>query len=154
VLWAVAVGESGSLKTQGQKVALDPLHEAQGRLFDEHKAAGEDGGRPRRIICSDITIEKLAEVLEDNPRGVLVGRDELAGWLGSFTKYKGKQGGSALPNWLQLHGAGTLQHDRKTGDRKTVYVRHASACVTGGIQPGVLAQLLTRDFFEAGLVAR
>ena len=26
-------------------------------------------------------------------------RDELAGWLTSFGQYKGKSGGSDLPNW-------------------------------------------------------
>lgn len=36
----------------------------------------------RRLIVSDVTVEKLAEVLEDNPLGLLLVRDELAAWLG------------------------------------------------------------------------
>jgi hypothetical protein len=51
----------------------------------------------RRVVTSDPTIEKLADLLEDNPRGLLVARDELGGWLGSFTRYKGKAGGPDLP---------------------------------------------------------
>ncbi len=47
----------------------------------------------RRVICSDTTIEKLAEILEDDARGVLVTRDELPGWLNSFSRYKGKAEG-------------------------------------------------------------
>ena len=94
----------------------------------------------RRVVCSDVTIEKLADVLADNPRGVLVARDELAGWLGSYTRYKGKGGGTDLPHWLEMFRAGTLVIDRKTAERRTVYVARAAASITGGIQPGVLAR--------------
>jgi hypothetical protein len=92
----------------------------------------------RRVICSDITIEKLAEILEDNPAGTLVARDELAGWFHSFTRYKGKAGGTDLPNWLEMYRAGTIVVDRKTGERRTLIVPHAAVSVTGSIQPGVL----------------
>jgi hypothetical protein len=108
----------------------------------------------KRIICSDVTIERLAEMLEDSPRGLLVGRDELSAWLGSFARYKGKQGGSDLPNWLEVFRAGTIVYDRKTGERRTIIVPNAAVSVTGGIQPGVLARALTPEFFEAGLAAR
>jgi hypothetical protein len=107
-----------------------------------------------RACVSDITIEKLAEMLEDNQRGLLVARDELAGWFGSFMKYKAAGAGSDVPNWLELHQGGTLRVDRKTGDRRSVYVRHASVSVIGGIQPATLARALREEFFECGLVAR
>src|SRR5262249_666485 len=44
--------------------------------------------------------------------------------------------------------------DRKTGDRRTVFVPRAAVSVCGGIQPGVLARALTDEHFEAGLTAR
>jgi hypothetical protein len=96
----------------------------------------------------------LAEILEDNRRGTLAARDELAGWIGSFTKYKGKQGGSDVPNWLELNRAGTVIIDRKTGERRTLFIKRASVSVTGGIQPGVLAKALTADLLDSGLAAR
>jgi hypothetical protein len=108
----------------------------------------------RRVICSDTTIEKLAEILEDNPKGTLVARDELAGWLGSFTRYKGKAGGTDLPNWLEMHRAGTVIVDRKTGERRTLFIQRAAVCVTGGIQPGALARNLTPEFLDSGGAAR
>src|SRR5262249_15366477 len=107
-----------------------------------------------RLVVSDITIERLSEVLEDNPRGVLVARDELSSWLYSFTRYKGGGGVSDVPNWLELHHAGTLMYDRKTGDRRTIIVSKAAASVTGGIQPGTLARALSSEYREAGLGAR
>jgi DNA polymerase-1 len=92
--------------------------------------------------------------LQDNPRGVLVARDELAGWLASFTRYKGKAGGSDLPHWLEMFRAGTIVVDRKTGDRRHYFVERAAASITGGIQPAVLVRALTVDFLDSGGGAR
>lgn len=40
-----------------------------------------------RFVVDDVTIEALAATLAESPRGVLLSRDELAAWLGSFTRY-------------------------------------------------------------------
>jgi DNA polymerase-1 len=113
-----------------------------------------DEPKARRLVCSDTTIEKLAQILEDNPDGILVARDELAGWLGSFSRYKGKSGGSDLPNWLEMYYAGNVVVDRKTGDRPTLFISRAAVSVCGTIQPGALVRALTPEFLEAGLAAR
>src|SRR5262249_54640429 len=130
---------------------------------DEKKQAGKGKGEPpqppeppvlKRLVCSDTTVEKLAELLEDNPRGILLARDELAGWLTSFTRYKSKQGVTALPNWPEMFQAGTIVVDRKTGNRTTLFVHNAAVSITGGIQPHVLAKGLTPEFMDAGGAAR
>src|SRR5207248_9333605 len=102
-----------------------------------------------------ITVERLAELLEDNPRGLLLARDELAGWLGSFSRYRGRSAleSSDLPYWLSIHDARGLRLDRKGGDRRTVYVPRAAVSIVGGLQPGTLARCLSPAYFEAGLVA-
>ena len=41
----------------------------------------------RRFAVQDTTIESLVGHLQDNPRGLFVVRDELAGWLNSFARY-------------------------------------------------------------------
>jgi DNA polymerase I-like protein with 3'-5' exonuclease and polymerase domains len=107
-----------------------------------------------RIVSSDPTIESLADLLEKNPRGILLARDELRGWLGSFTRYKGRSNGTDLPGWLEMFRAEALIIDRKTTDRPTIFVPHAAVSVTGTIQPGILAQALTAEHLEAGLAAR
>jgi hypothetical protein len=182
IFWGTIVGDSGTLKSPAFSRVMEPVYATQRRLIEEHKRAaaaypdnldrwkeakkkaekgeGEDPGpKPeppvlRRVVLSDTTIEKLAEVLEDNPRGVLVGRDELAAWFNSFARYKGKAGGSDMPNWLEMHRAGTLIVDRKTGERRTLFVRRAGVSLVGSIQPGILARALTEDAFDAGLGAR
>lgn len=166
VLWSVPVGDSGTLKSPGYRVAVAPLFTEQGRRMERHlrqqreyKAAkeGGDAGDPptlERVICSDTTIEKLADLLHDNERGLLLARDELAGWFGSFSRYKGKGGGSDVPLWLEASNGGPWVIDRKTGDRKTTIVKRAAVSVTGSIQPGVLAIALSAESREAGLAAR
>jgi DNA polymerase I-like protein with 3'-5' exonuclease and polymerase domains len=178
IVWSAIVGDSGTLKSPAYFKAVRYLFVIQKRLHDEFRAAkkqyeqeladwlaakrrkdsdpGEQPEEPvlRRVVCSDTTIEKLAEILEDNARGVPTIRDELASWLGGFFRYKGKQGGSDLPAWMEMHRAGTLIVDRKTGERKHYFIPRASVSVTGGIQPGVLANALTQEFLDAGLAAR
>src|SRR5262249_47230998 len=112
ILWTVIVGDSGTLKTPALRLALQPMLAAQQRRHLVYKeqlaqhtrekaARGKADGDPPPVLeqcfVSDITVERLAEVLEDNPRGLLVARDELSGWLASFTRYKGRQGGTDLP---------------------------------------------------------
>src|SRR5579862_2887467 len=133
VVWAAIVGDSGSLKTPAYLKAVAPVLAQQKRLREEYKQelanyadevekykaakaeAKENGTEPpeepeqpvlKRVVVSDSTIEKLAELLEDNPRGLLLARDELAAWLGSFGRYKGRAGGSDLPHWLEMFRAG------------------------------------------------
>jgi hypothetical protein len=114
-----------------------------------------DEPTPARVVTSDITIEKLGLLLDLNPRGMLVVRDELRGWIASFTRYKGQQAGSGdLPYWLEFFRAEPAIIDRKTGDRCTLSIPHAAVSVCGGVQPETFARALTPEHFETGLVAR
>jgi DNA polymerase I-like protein with 3'-5' exonuclease and polymerase domains len=181
IVWSVILGDSGTLKSPAYLKVVVYLFHLQRQLlleFKQKKAKyqeelrayktakakareeGTDPGDPpkepllQRVIVSDTTVEKLAEILEDNPHGTLVARDELAGWLGSFTRYKGQKGGTDLPNWLEMHRAGTVIVDRKTSERQTLFIHRAAVSITGGIQPAVLARALTPEFLDAGLAAR
>ncbi|RMH20834.1 MAG: DUF3987 domain-containing protein, partial [Gemmatimonadetes bacterium] len=83
--------------------------------------AGNPPKKPEKPVCerfivSDTTVEALAPILLENPKGVLLARDELAGWLGSFDQYKkGARGGADCAHWLSMHNAQSLTVDRKTG---------------------------------------
>lgn len=105
-----------------------------------------------RFIVSDTTVEALIERLQDNPNGLLLERDELAGWIGSFNQYKGGRGGD-VPQFLSMHRAGPVLSDRKTGT-KILYAERSAVSVCGGIQPEILRMALTREHFEDGLGAR
>ncbi len=94
----------------------------------------------QRWIVEDATVESVAPILEENPRGLLVFRDELSGWVNSFDGYKATRGAD-VAHWLSMHRAGSLIVDRKTGQR-IIHVPRASVSVTGGIQPATLVSAL------------
>ena len=101
---------------------------------------------PPRYIASDTTVEKLAEILARSPRGILVKRDELAGWLGSMEKYGGgKAANSDRAFWLEAYNGGPYVVDRV--ERGSLAVENLSASILGGIQPDKLAEIhgLTND---------
>ncbi|MCL2648256.1 MAG: YfjI family protein [Phycisphaerales bacterium] len=174
VLWTVTVSPSGTGKSPAMKLAIDPIYDAQKKAIaeyekemEEHQArhdAWEDqnksmrGAEPQpptcaRIVVSQPTVEALAPVLQKTPRGLLCARDELSGWLNGFNQYKAK-GGADVACWLEMHRAGSLLIDRKTGDQKIIHAARAFVALTGTIQPATLRRSLTPEYREAGLAAR
>ena len=184
VLWGVVCGDSGSMKSPAVDIATNHIRDRQAKsvevhrqliesyekdlaeyklLYDDWKRSGRKKGEPapgepeqpicERICCSDVTVEGLAVLLADAPRGLLLIRDEIAGWLASHDQYKSGRGADTA-HWLTIHGARDLVVDRKTGDRKTLFVRRASVSIVGGIQPRTLARSLGQEHFENGLAAR
>jgi len=106
-----------------------------------------------RYKTNDSTIEKLAELLKDNPRGILLFRDELVGLLASWDK-SGREPDRAffLEAW---NGQGSITSDRI--GRGTVHVENACVSILGGIQPAKLLAYLyqaTSELENDGLVQR
>lgn len=109
----------------------------------------------RRYIVADTTTEALAPILLGNPRGVLLARDELAGWFGSFDRYaKSGKAGADSAHWLSMHNGEALTIDRKTGIPPTIHVPSASVSIAGGIQPGILTRAMGREHHESGMLVR
>ncbi len=105
----------------------------------------------KRTMVSDITVEKLAALLNENPRGLVAVRDELASWLGSFDRYsQGK--GADMPAWLSMYDASSVTVDRKTSG--SIYVDRAAVSVLGSIQPRTLKRLFGNAERECGLLGR
>ncbi|MEM7227826.1 MAG: DUF3987 domain-containing protein [Planctomycetota bacterium] len=105
----------------------------------------------RRTWTDDVTTEGLVRLLQSNPRGILLARDELSGWFGSMDAYRGGRGGD-LSRWLEVFDAGALTVDRKTSE--PLFVDRAAVSIAGGIQPGVLRRSVTASERESGLLAR
>jgi hypothetical protein len=103
--------------------------------------------RPR-VRVSDATVEKLASLAAALPRGLLLQRDEIAGWLGAFDKYGG--GGSDRAFWLEAFGGRPFAVDR-VKHKQPIHVPHLSIAVLGGIQPDKLPKIIggAEDGFAA-----
>lgn len=181
VFWAAIVGESGTQKTPAFMMAMRWLkrlqadahkahaeematYESEKQLFDKQLdqwkrgKGGEQQPAPpvkpvaTRFLVSDTTIEALVKILRHNLRGVLSATDELAGWFGSFDRYRGGKASSDSANWLSMFNAGFVQSDRVNSG--THYVSQAAVSVVGGIQPGILRRAFSEEHRESGLAAR
>jgi hypothetical protein len=181
ILWAAIVGESGTLKSPAFRLSLQALRRRQEMAFRDHQAAmsahdqaqqeyerdlaswkksktGDTPPKPPTVpvclrhIVNDVTIEALAPILRENPRGLLLEADELAGWFGSFDRYTNKSGDVA--RWLSIFNADAITIDRKTAPVRVIHVPRPSVCVVGGIQPAILKKSLTDEHRQNGLAAR
>ena len=151
VVWSVIVGDAGRRKSPPFKTAIKPLEERQDRLDAEHPV--EDENAPRRaVIATDCTIQRLAGLLNDNPRGVGLIRDELSSWFAGLTRYRRE--GSDAADWLELFCDGRLHIHRKTGEPKYIHVRMANVSIAGTIQPEPLQRCLANGNTENGLASR
>jgi hypothetical protein len=176
ILWLATVADSGTMKTPSMDAALQFIRQRQDDAFREYRAAVADFEREKRehdrasrrrdaepsepparpvaerFVVDDVTIEGLGPILEQNPRGVLLARDELSGWLEGFDRYSGGRGGGEAARWLSLYNASPLTVDRKlTG---TLYVPSAAVSIYGGIQPKTLARALGQRHVDNGLAQR
>ncbi len=100
----------------------------------------EDKNMPvhRRYKSNDATIEKIGEMLRENPNGFLILRDELVGLLATWEK-AGHEGDRTffLESW---NGFGSFDSDRI--GRGHIFVPNLCLSVFGGIQPDKLRALL------------
>jgi hypothetical protein len=92
----------------------------------------------RRYSTNDTTVEKLGEILAENPTGLLVSRDELAGLLASWDR-EGREGDRAffLEAW---NGDSSFQTDRI--GRGSIYIENLCISILGGTQPDKLIAYL------------
>lgn len=111
---------------------------ARAQLLELGRRRREATPTERRYITQDATVEKLGELLRENPRGLLVYRDELSGWVESMDR-TGHENDRAfyLEAW---NGNGGYTFDRI--GRGTVHIPSVTLAVLGGIQPGRLNPLV------------
>src|ERR1019366_7709065 len=111
----------------------------------DDNASGEEEKPPqRRLVTTDATYEKLHEIMQDNPAGVLVVRDELTGWLADLEK-RGRE--SERSFYLQAwNGDSPFTIDRI--GRGSIHVPAACVSVLGNIQPARLRSYLCDAVFD------
>jgi hypothetical protein len=162
-IYAAIVALPGTKKTPAFKVAADPAHEKQAeyrreyreakKAYEEQRSDGRgedevadaDEERPpkptlKRTVVEDTTVEALAVVLEDNPRGVLLARDELSAFVRGMDQYKNHRG-SDRQFYLSAWSNSAVSVDRKNLE-EPIFLARPFVGVVGSIQPGVLPELI------------
>jgi hypothetical protein len=156
VLWGASVGVSGSGKTPGASPVMDDLvREVEARMARRCATAADTvfsnlAGNAATTPCvrvGNITIEQLANLLNDNPKGLICYNDELAQWFFNFERY----GGSDRPFWLQSYSGKAYRVDR-VKHPKPINIPHLSVAIFGSVQPDRLETILKGA--DDGLVGR
>lgn len=111
---------------------------------------GEAPAEPQapRLRQNDVTIEKVATLLAGAaPKGLLMVRDELSGWLLGMNSYN--DAGRAF--WIEAYGGRPYRVERQKHP-EPIFVPRLAVAVTGGTQPEKLAELFAEA--DDGLLAR
>ncbi|RUQ84479.1 YfjI family protein [Legionella septentrionalis] len=119
------------------KKAIEQNQMAEARLALRMTDISEPPKR-QRFIINDSTVEKLGELLNENPNGLILSRDELFGWLSKLLKEENQ---AERAFYLEcFDGNGSFTYDRI--GRGTVEIESCILSVIGGIQPAKLATLI------------
>jgi hypothetical protein len=133
---------------------VDELPSLEIELAQLKNALRESKVTEPRYMTQDPTVEKLGELLQQNPRGLLLLRDELSGWLRTLDK-PGREGEREfyLEAW---NGTQPFTFDRI--GRGTVHIPSTTVSIFGGIQPGKLrayvSSAMTNGHGADGLLQR
>jgi hypothetical protein len=107
----------------------------------------------RRYKTNDTTVEKLGELLRQNPAGLLVTRDELVGLIASWDR-EGREGERAF--YLEAWN-GNASFDTDRIGRGSIFIPNLCVSVFGGIQPDKLTAYLehaTNSLANDGMLQR
>lgn len=169
ILWTAGVEKTGKLKTPTFNTLFKPLltlqrsadleHKRGLRLWKEAKARAEKNKEefvdpepvPKEFWIQDSTMEALAVLHEENPRGVLLYKDELDSFYAGQNKYRQGGGGDDEQNWLSANAGGPIKQRRMT--RRTG-VSQSAISITGTIQPETLDKHLGGSKDTSGMNAR
>ena len=101
-------------------------------------SSAEDEPPCQRVVVNDSTVEKLGELLNENPRGLLLIRDELPGFL---ARMENEEFASERAFYLKAYnGAGRFTYDRI--GRGTVHIANCTLSIIGGVQPSRIAPIV------------
>ena len=101
-----------------------------------------------RLRQNDVTVERVATLLATAaPKGLLIVRDEMAGWLGGMNQYN--DAGRAF--WIEAYGGRPYRVERQKHPMP-IDVQRLVVAAYGGTQPEKLAALMNEA--DDGLFAR
>lgn len=171
LFWTATFAPPGGTKSPALRAARAPLQQAEARWLDEHRerlsifdvemdrfnqsmkewksngCKGEPPTKPRRptlrqATLDDATTEATAKVLADNPRGVVMVKDEMMAFIRGMNQYKTGGKGADREFWLSAW-AGAPAKTNRSGTHETgpLVVQHPFVAVAGMLCPDSLPEL-------------
>jgi len=178
MLWCAMIADSGFGKTPPLRFAQEPIHRLQSKAhkaYEEERkdyekqmerykrnqrkgAAAYDLIRPtepvmQRYYASDCTTEALVPVLDQNPYGLCLIRDEIAAFFNGLDAYRS---GKCVDRqkYIEMHNGLSVSVDRKKDGYAVADT--PSLSIIGGIQTDIIRQTIKSepDFLTTGFGAR
>gem|GEM_PF-4360757 len=106
----------------------------------------------KQIFTTDTTIEALAEIINKNPGGILLFKDELSSWVESMDQYRSGKGADRQ-YWQSLWAGSNIMINRK-GNEEPLYLNEPYVGVTGAIPPDLLMDLADKKGRADGFIDR
>jgi len=129
-----------------EKEAAKALSEKKGDdfvrdLIKRHQTAGDDEPICKRYIATNVSVEALGVLLQQNPNGVLVHRDEMLSLLDRLDEEgHADERGFYLTGWA---GNSAYTFDR-IGRGLDLHIEAVCLSMLGGTPPGRISQYLVR----------
>lgn len=151
-IFAVIVGRPGTGKSRPLELIQEPLEKAEHANYEMWREAIKNwessddetrGPKPslKRCWIDDTTTEAMVRILGENPRGLIMVRDELSALITSCDQYKAGGKGSDRQNYLKMWSGSSIKVDRKNLEGIPISVRRPFLSIVGGIQPSIVSSL-------------
>lgn len=150
-LYLVIIAKPGSKKSPAIKAALSPLEDLQKKFSLKAKENSEGANEPvrsRTLLTTDTTTEALMELLQQNPHGVTIYKDEFIGFIKGMDQYRAGRGDD-LEKFLSLWSQSIIAIHRK--GKIPIQIEYPLVSIVGGIQPevlSILAKMMDNGFIE------
>ena len=153
-LYLAIIGPSGIGKTPTTNTVFKPVRDIEEQWYSEYVVSQKsDTPAPyRQLIVDDATPEALGCAFEDNPRGILWNRDELAGLFQDMDKYTKSEGGT-MSRLMSAYDSNPWVINR-ADKLKNKRIPHATLSIFGTIQPKALTEIFTTREIDVGFVPR
>lgn len=154
-LYAAFVAPPGSTKSSALAAVARPLFDAETTYALEYRVKvqkweaapdGEDRPVKRRCVTSSGTVEGIARLLADNPRGLALVLDELTSLVHGMNQYKQGGRGNDRQFYLSCWTQAPYRAERVDQDR-SLSLDRPFLSIIGAIPPAVLDDLRGEDGF-------
>jgi hypothetical protein len=165
--WHIIVAETGRGKSPVINTLIERINALQGDAYREYskklreyendlrrvklKIRIPDKPKLKHYTLSDTTVEGMVKVFKDDPRGVILHRDEIAGLILGLNQYKAKGRGNDRQRLIELFDCKPWKIDRK---ESVVFIPNTGASIVGGIQPRIIPAIFENNSFDDGLIPR